>query len=121
MVKREVTKIKLLCLVSIIMLSLSSCLYDCGDWISYNQNYRIKVSKFYQYKGAICVNDSFKIGLAYNNDKPYPKKLYESVKIGDSIIAEANNDTIYVIRDNEIEWFFKYGVTGRNGKYGVSR
>ncbi|WP_178983653.1 hypothetical protein [Winogradskyella helgolandensis] len=100
------------CSLILLLLTNFSCFIFCnGKWAEYDKNYLIKIESISQTKGAICVNDSLKIDVSYNNDKPYPTMLHDFIAENDSLIVPANNDTIFIVRNDKKYWFKKYGIT----------
>jgi hypothetical protein len=100
------------CSLILLLLINFSCFIFCnGKWAEYDKNYLIKVENISQTKGAICVNDSLKIDISYNNDKPYPTMLHDFIEENDSLIIPANNDTLYIVRNDKKYWFKKYGLS----------
>jgi len=78
-----------------------------------SNNFRI--TKMKQYKGVIYINDSLKLATSYRPVKPVVM-LYENIQLGDSIELENNNDTLYLHRNGQKEWFIYYGDSCINDK-----
>lgn len=60
--------------------------------------YKGKVSNFFKYKGTIFINDSIKLGTSLRliNTNKFPIYYSGEVQIGDSIVIEPFNDTLYI-------------------------
>ncbi len=72
-------------------------------------NYHIKILNVKEYRGVLFINDSLEFSSANRENNDSVLWLYKFIKLGDSLVLESTNDTLFIYRNKKKHWFKYYG------------
>lgn len=88
---------------------INNRLYGNYSLIDRCNNYHIKILSIKEYKGVLFINDSLEFSSANREDNDSVLWLYKFIKLGDSLVLESTNDTLFIYRNKKKHWFKYYG------------